>query len=77
MIRPPTMVASASTDPTERSMPPSRITKVMPTAMTVLMLIWVRMLVTFVTDAKRGAAAAKTRARRTSASPMPASRRRR
>lgn len=35
----PTTVQSASTEPTERSMPPVRMTKVMPAASTVLMAI--------------------------------------
>ena len=39
MIRAPTTVHKASTEPTERSMPPVRITKVMPAASTVLMAI--------------------------------------
>ena len=37
MMTAPTTVARAITDPTERSMPPMRMTKVMPTASTVLM----------------------------------------
>jgi hypothetical protein len=77
MSRPPTMEASASTEPTERSMPPSRITKVIPTEITVLMLIWLRMLLRLAIDAKRGAKAEKTRTMMTSASPMPTSRSRR
>ena len=55
MTRPATTVHRARTEPTERSMPPSRMTKVMPTAITVLMLIWVKMLVRLAMLAKRGA----------------------
>ena len=44
MISAPTTVQSASTDPTERSMPPVRMTKVMPEARTVLMAIWTKIL---------------------------------
>ena len=47
----------------------------MPTEMTVLMLICVRMLVTFAIEAKRGAAAENATTMMTRASPMPASRR--
>ena len=39
MISAPTTVQSASTEPTERSMPPVRMTKVMPEASTVLIAI--------------------------------------
>jgi hypothetical protein len=74
MTRPPTTVASASTEPTERSMPPSRMTKVMPTAMTVLMEICVRMLVRLPSEAKCGARTEKSSTMSASARPMPASR---
>ena len=39
MISAPTTVHSASTEPTERSIPPVRMTNVMPEASTVLMPI--------------------------------------
>src|SRR5215218_1308276 len=38
---PPAMLAAASTDPTDRSIPPVAITKVMPMAMMPVMLAWV------------------------------------
>ncbi len=44
MISAPTTVQSASTEPTERSIPPVRMTKVMPDASTVLMPIWTKIL---------------------------------
>ena len=44
MISAPTTVHSASTEPTERSIPPVRMTKVMPDASTVLMPIWTKIL---------------------------------
>ncbi len=42
-IAAPMTVVSARTEPTERSMPPMRMTNVMPTARIVLMEIWPRM----------------------------------
>ena len=42
MISAPTTVHSASTEPTDRSIPAVRITKVMPAANTVLMAIWTK-----------------------------------
>ena len=44
MISAPTTVQSARTEPTERSMPPVRITNVMPEAKTVLMAICTKIL---------------------------------
>ena len=41
---PPAMLAAASTDPTDRSMPPVAITNVMPMAMMPVMLAWVSTL---------------------------------
>ena len=71
---PPTTVARASTEPTERSIPPSRITNVIPTAITVLMLIWVKMFVRFASEANRGAKKEKRTTISRRARPMPASR---
>ena len=54
MISAPTTVQSASTEPTERSMPPVRMTKVMPEASTVLIAIWTKILRKFSGVAKYG-----------------------
>jgi hypothetical protein len=70
----PNTVPSARTDPTDRSMPPTRMTKVIPTASTVLIDTCTRMFRTLAGLAKRSATSAKTRHTRTSAIPMPASR---
>ncbi len=75
MTRPATTVQSASTEPTERSMPPRRMTKVMPTAITVLMLIWVKMLLRLAKLTQNAAQRwKKTMQNSTRARPMPASR---
>ena len=74
MIDAPTTVASASTEPTDRSMPPMRMTKVMPTARIVLMEIWPRMRRKLSAVAKYGATTANTSVMRMSATPTPASR---
>ena len=47
MMSAPTTVQSASTEPTERSMPPVRMTKVMPEASAVLMPIWTKIFKKF------------------------------
>ena len=74
MMGAPTTAASASTAPTERSMPPMRMTKVMPTASTVLMATWPNMRVKLSGVAKYGAKSMNRMTRTTSARPTPASR---
>jgi hypothetical protein len=71
--RPATIAHSAITDPTDKSMPPMRITKVIPVAMMRLIVICVSMLVMFDSSVKWGAAAEKTMTSRRSATPIPAS----
>jgi hypothetical protein len=74
IIFPETIVHNASTDPTDRSIPPSRITKVIPRAITVLMLIWVKIFVILTSVPNWGAAMEKTTQRRISVTPIPPSR---
>src|SRR5262249_18141580 len=52
---PSEMLASVSTEPTERSMPPPRITKVIPTARTISTADWSRMLPRLFHDRNGGA----------------------
>ncbi len=54
------MPASAITAPTDRSMPPVRITKVMPTAISALIETWRRMLLMLLADRKLSEANAIT-----------------
>ncbi len=74
MMVAPTTVASAITEPTERSMPPTRMTKVMPTASTVFMATWPNMRVKLSPVAKYGAKTMNRMTSTTRARPTPASR---
>ena len=74
MISAPTTVHSARTEPTERSMPPVRITNVMPDAKTVLIAICTNIFKKFSGVAKYGAVRQKNNTMRTSATATPASR---
>src|SRR5712691_4659516 len=72
-----TTPASASSEPTERSMPPERITKVIPTAITALMLVCSATLSRLETDRKCGVSSESNAARATSPTSVPSSRARR
>jgi len=74
IIFPETMVHNAKTEPTERSIPPNKITKVIPRAITVLILIWVKIFVMLMKVPNLGAATEKTMHRITSVTPIPPSR---
>src|SRR5260370_10463667 len=71
---PATIALKANTEPTERSIPPIKITNVIPIAIIRLMVTWVRMLVIFDSSVKWGASVEKAMTIRSRAIPIPASR---
>ena len=73
IIFPDMIVHSAKTEPTLKSIPPRRMTKVIPSAITVLMLICVKMFEIFVIDPNLGATNAKMTHKTKSTAPMPPS----
>src|SRR6516164_1314731 len=58
--RPDAMAAKPTVEPTDKSMPPVRITKVMPTAMIALMAVWPTRMIRFCAVKKDGESIEKT-----------------
>ena len=71
---PATTAQSAVNEPTERSMPPIRITKVIPTARQTLIAIWVKMLLILPGVKKSGDSTEKVITRSSNAIAIPESR---
>src|SRR5215469_2074258 len=58
--RPDIMAARPTVEPTDKSMPPVRITKVMPTAMIALIAVWPTRMIRFCSVKKDGESIEKT-----------------